>query len=119
MQEKQKVTLYLPHELHRQLKVRAAVDSATMTDLAQKAIEFYLANAELVESSETVHGHAHRVYSCPDCSSSVVVRDGSLHSLSNRLSAHIQGDVEELSLSVVGVGAVTANAQGEDSLVPC
>ena len=34
MQTKQKVTLYLSPELHRRLKIRSAVDSEPMSDLA-------------------------------------------------------------------------------------
>ncbi|MEO0377531.1 MAG: hypothetical protein AAF329_23605, partial [Cyanobacteria bacterium P01_A01_bin.17] len=67
MPGKQKVTFYLSDELHRQFKIRAAVDGETMSSMAQRAIEFYMNNAELVESSGHVHGGAHRIHHCPEC----------------------------------------------------
>ena len=42
MQDKQKVTLYLPLGTHRQLKIRAAIDEESMSGLVEKAIAFYL-----------------------------------------------------------------------------
>jgi hypothetical protein len=44
------VTLYLPADLHRQLKARAAIDSEPMAEIAQKALKYYLSHTE---SSET------------------------------------------------------------------
>ncbi|MBD2090054.1 hypothetical protein H6F67_09335 [Microcoleus sp. FACHB-1515] len=76
MQEKHKVTLYLPPNLHRQLKIRAAVDAEAMSAIAQRAIIFYLNHSEIVDEVEAAHGRAHQVYSCPECSTSLVVRDG-------------------------------------------
>ncbi len=118
MQDKQKVTLYLPPELHRKLKVQAALDSETMTEIAQRAIVFYLSHAEVVEQYESApHGRANRVYTCPDCASPSVLRDGEMVSLRSRL-----GSVIEESLSVgksQGVGSVNADSQGEGELVPC
>jgi len=52
MQEKQKVTLYLSPELHRQLKIKAAVESEPMSSIAERAIIFYLGNSELVDEVE-------------------------------------------------------------------
>jgi len=78
MQDKQKVTLYLSDALHRQFKIRSAVEGETMSAMAQKAIEFYLGNAELVEGSDGIHGRAHQVHSCPKCDSAVVLKDGGL-----------------------------------------
>jgi hypothetical protein len=116
MQEKQKVTLYLPPELHRQLKIRAAVDSETMTDIAQKAIGFYLSHPEIVEN-DTTHGQTHRVYSCPDCSSAVVVREGELISLRQQLGV-VQENLSLEKVSQVSV-SMDADSQGEGELVPC
>jgi plasmid stability protein len=48
MQDKQKVTLYLPPGLHRQLKIRAAVDTDSMSAMVERAIVFYLRHPELV-----------------------------------------------------------------------
>jgi DNA-directed RNA polymerase subunit RPC12/RpoP len=74
MQDKQKVTLYLPPELHRQLKIRAAVDGEPMSSIAQRAIVFYLENPEVVDEMGSHYGQTHRVYSCPECASSVFIK---------------------------------------------
>ncbi|MDG2990445.1 hypothetical protein L3556_05785 [Candidatus Synechococcus calcipolaris G9] len=85
MEDKQKVTLYLPSELHRQLKISSVVQQETMSALAERAIEFYLEHAELVaEADANRHGEAHRVYSCPECASALVVRGNELASLANQ-----------------------------------
>jgi hypothetical protein len=76
MQDKQKVTFYLPEQLHQQLKIRSAIDGDSMSDLADKAISFYLSHADIVESSGV--GHTHQTYNCPSCSQTVVIRDGEL-----------------------------------------
>jgi hypothetical protein len=112
MQDKQKVTLYLPAELHRQLKIKAAVDSEPMSALAERAIVFYLTHSEVVDEYETAHGHIHRVYACPDCSHSYVIRDGELVPLAEKVA--VLEDEEELSVSVS-----RADWQGEEELVPC
>lgn len=49
MQNKQKVTLYIPPKLHRQLKIRAAVDTESMSAIVEKAIVFYMEHSEVVE----------------------------------------------------------------------
>jgi hypothetical protein len=85
MQDKQKVTLYLPPELHRQLKIRAAVDAEPMSEIAERALGFYLHHQEMVEEIEAAsHGSAHRVYNCPACESSLVVRSGEIVTLQNQ-----------------------------------
>src|SRR5690349_2958966 len=86
MQDKQKVTLYLPPGLHRQLKIRAAVDSDSMSAMVERAIVFYLRHPELVEEMEASYGKTHRVYTCPECSSSVVLKEGEMVSLHNQPS---------------------------------
>lgn len=116
MQEKQKVTLYLSPELHRQLKIRAAIDSEPMSSIAERAIIFYLTHSEVTEEVEaTAYGQTHRVYSCPECKGSVVIQEGELVSL------HKQPGVlseEELSVEKVTVTSGT-DQQGEQELVPC
>jgi hypothetical protein len=114
MQDKQKVTLYLPPELHRQLKIRAAVDGETMTDIAQRAIFFYMSHPEVIEQYEGV-GQTHRIYSCPECTSPVALREGELISLSQ--SADIILD-DSLPVEKVTLESVSAGSQGEE-LVPC
>jgi hypothetical protein len=113
MQAKQKVTLYLSPEVHRKLKIRSAVDSEPMSELAERAIGFYLANPELVDEADESYGRTHRVYSCPTCESSLVLRDGELVALGKQPGVigqerlHIDGMVDETS------------PEDEEELVPC
>ena len=116
MQEKQKVTLYLPPELHRQLKIKAAVETEPMSSIAERAIVFYLGNPELVDEVEASYGQTHRVYNCPECTSSVVMRDGELASVTSQPSVLAEQDLPVKQVS--GVSASTAR-QGEEELVPC
>jgi predicted transcriptional regulator len=114
MQDKYKVTLYLPPELHRQLKIRAAVDAEPMSTLAERALRFYLDHAEIVDEVEAGQANTHRVYVCPDCTSPVVLRSGELVSLrqSQTQAAVLVDDLSELDASL------TMPASGEE-LVPC
>ena len=114
MQVKQKVTLYLSPELHRKLKIRSAVDSEPMSDLAERALVFYLANSQLVEEAETSVGKTHRLYSCPSCESSLVIRDGELVGLSQQPAIIGQ---ERLSINELDEDEV--QPLGEEELVPC
>jgi hypothetical protein len=82
MQDKHKVTLYLPPDLHRQLKIRAAVDAQPMSAIAERAIDFYLGHPEAIEQVEaSTYGSTHQVYSCPECTSTVILRGGEMVSL--------------------------------------
>lgn len=81
MQDKHKVTLYLPPELHRQLKIRSAVELEAMSAIAERAIVFYLEHSEIVDEVEASHGQVHRVYSCPECATSLVIERGDVVSL--------------------------------------
>lgn len=111
MQAKQKVTLYLSPELHRRLKIRAAVDSEPMSELAERALVFYLKNSELIDEIESSYGRTHRVYSCPSCDSSLVLRNGELVTLGNQpgLHEHLSiGELDEEEESSLG-----------EELVPC
>ncbi|MBR8839788.1 MAG: hypothetical protein DSM106950_38760 [Stigonema ocellatum SAG 48.90 = DSM 106950] len=113
MQAKQKVTLYLSPDLHKRLKIRSAIDSEPMSELAERALGFYLANAELVEEAEANYGRTHRVYSCPTCESSLVFRDGELITLGNQPGVigqdHLPMDMERDE----------TKQKGEEELVPC
>jgi hypothetical protein len=80
MEDKQKVTLYLPPQLHRQLKIRSAVDADSMSNIVEKAVEFYLNHSEVVEGVE-IHGSTHQIYNCPECEHPVVIRDGEMVAL--------------------------------------
>jgi predicted transcriptional regulator len=117
MQDKQKVTLYLPPELHRRLKVRAAIDADTMTDIAQKAIAFYLSHPEVVEQ-QTSYGQTHRIYACPDCASPIALRDGEIVSLGSQPSPLVEESLSVEKVQKVGIVEGT-DSQGEGELVPC
>jgi hypothetical protein len=94
MQDKQKVTLYLPPVLHRQLKIKAAVEAESMSGLVEKAIAFYLHHPEAVEES-LWHGNTHQVHNCPSCTAPLVMRQGDLVELANNPTAI----VEEVSVA--------------------
>ncbi len=113
-EDKQKVTLYLPQDLHRQLKIKAAVDAETMTDIAQRAIVFYLSHTELVDQYGEGYGHSHQVYSCPECATSVVFREGEMVPLNAGSSILL-----EESLPVEKSQPLSVDSQGEGELVPC
>lgn len=115
MQSKQKVTLYIPPELHRRLKIKAAVDVESMSALVERAIAFYMQYPEKVEEIEaSVQGTTHQVHFCPECNTAVVVREGNLVSLSDRDS--ILSD--EISLQVSErVGE--SGESNEEELVSC
>ncbi|MEQ8754849.1 MAG: hypothetical protein RID09_15230 [Coleofasciculus sp. G1-WW12-02] len=116
MQDKQKVTLYLPPGLHRQLKIRAAVDSDSMSAMVERAIVFYLRHPEVVDEVEASYGNTHRVYNCPECSSSVVIKDGDMVSLNNQPSLlDDELPVEKVREEVNS----RTDSQGEEELVPC
>jgi hypothetical protein len=116
MQDKQKVTLYLPPKLYRQLKVRAAVDLDSMSAMVERAIVFYLRHPEVVEEVEASYGNRHQVYTCPECRTSVVLQEGEMVSLENKQSVL----TEELPVEKVRdeVNSHT-DSQGEEELVPC
>nr|WP_326520832.1 hypothetical protein [Leptothoe spongobia] len=110
MQGKQKVTLYMPDDLHRQLKIRAAVDGEPMSTLAERAIGFYLNHSDVVEG---VQGAAHVVYECPSCTTSVVLRDGDL------MAVEAHADLHEELLSEVPDVVPSSVRSDEGELVPC
>ena len=116
MQDKQKVTLYLPPDLHRQLKIRAAVESETMTALAERALSFYLNHSDTVDRVER-HGHTHQIYACPVCTSSVLVKNGELATLGQKPSSILSD--EDLSLSQVYSEELRSSTEAPNHLVPC
>jgi hypothetical protein len=113
MQEKQKVTLYLAPELHRKLKIKAAIDTESMSAMVEKALSFYLTHPERVEEVEGSHKNTYQVHLCPECNAPLVVRDG------NAVSLKTQPSIidEELPLTVQ-VNPQTGKS-GEEALVPC
>jgi len=116
MQDKQKVTLYIRPELHRKLKIRAAVDSEPMSSIAERAILFYLENPEVVDEASSVYGQTHRVYTCPDCTSSVVIREGDLVSVENQ--PNVLAD-KNISVKSIPESEKSEAQPGEQELVPC
>lgn len=115
MQDKHKVTLYLPPELHRQLKVRSAVDLEPMSAIAERAIVFYLQHPDVIDEVEASHGQVHRIYSCPSCATALVMRDGEVLPIQEH-SAILS---DEESVSRVQVSRSDSDQQDEGELVPC
>ncbi|MDJ0516275.1 MAG: hypothetical protein QNJ74_08430 [Trichodesmium sp. MO_231.B1] len=116
MQDKQKVTLYIQPELHRKLKIRAAVDSEPMSSIAERAILFYLENPEVVDESGSIYGQTHRVYTCPECTSSLVMREGELLSLKSQPS--VLAD-QNIPVKQTPESEKSEAQPGEQELVPC
>ncbi|NJO81013.1 MAG: hypothetical protein HC827_22610 [Cyanobacteria bacterium RM1_2_2] len=116
MQDKHKVTLYLPQELHRQLKVRSAVDLEPMSTIAERALVFYLEHPDVIDEVEEVYGQVHRIYSCPSCSASLVLHEGEMTPIHEQ-----PGTLTDDESSVAGVqeSCPEPNQQGEGELVPC
>ena len=116
MQDKQKVTLYIPPELHRKLKIRAAIDTESMSALVSKAVAFYLHHPEVVEQLEAqIQGERHQVHVCPECDAAMVMRDGEMVSLKNQPGAIS----EDLPLEKVIQNADKSQSQGKEKLVTC
>jgi len=107
----QKVTLYLSPELHRRLKVQAAVEVESMSAIAERAVTFYLTNPEIVETGS--YGQSHRIYSCPACATPTVLRDGDLVALNSHLgglSSILTDSNEELQISSSSVGSSSVSS---------
>lgn len=116
MHDKQKVTLYIPPGLHRQLKIRAAIDAESMSAMVEKAISFYLKYPEKIEEElEIAHGRTYQVHTCPECDASLVMRDGQMTSLRNRRCAV----EEDFPLEVREKVNPQTDSQGEEELVAC
>ncbi len=114
MQDKQKVTLYIPPELHRKLKIRAAVDTESMSALVTKAVAFYLHYPEVVERLKTqIQGQRHQVHVCPECDAAMVMRDGEMVSLKN------QPGVISDDMPLEKVIQNADKSQGKEKLVTC
>lgn len=119
MQDKQKVTLYLPPGLHRQLKIRAAVDLDSMSATVERALMFYLEHPELVDEAEAAsHGRTHRVYNCPECQSALVQREGEMVTLKNQPSV-VTEEVPVEQVQETLKSKSKTDLQGEETLVPC
>jgi hypothetical protein len=91
--DKHKVTLYISSDVRRQLKIHSAVVEIPMSELAEKAITFYLNHSDIVEAQG--YGQTHRLHNCPDCNAPLVMRSGNLVSVTG---VHPQVKAEDLSL---------------------
>lgn len=116
MQDKHKVTLYLPPELHRQLKIRSAVELEPMSAIAERAIVFYLTHSDVVDEVEMSHGHAHRVYSCPECTSQLVLKEGEIRSIGEQPGILVD---EDAPVGRVQAGHSNSDQRDEGELVTC
>lgn len=91
-----------------------------MSAIAERAIVFYLEHAEIVDGLERLYGHTHQVYSCPACTTSLVVKGDELATISNSVivdsSDELGVDVQEF-VSDAQVSDTQVSAEGE--LVPC
>jgi plasmid stability protein len=116
MQDKQKVTLYLPPGVHRQLKIRAAIDEDSMSALVEKAVGFYLKYPDKVEEVEAeAYGKTHQVHVCPECEAAMVMRSGQMVSLKNQPSVI----TDEFAIEVRETVQVPTEVPGEEALVTC
>jgi hypothetical protein len=107
MQDKQKVTLYIKPELHRQLKIQSAIDCEPMSEIAERAIGFYLDHLDVVEETEASgFGATHRVYDCPECTSPLVLRSGEMVSLRDQPNIIVE---EDLSVPTRSSGALVSS----------
>ncbi|PSN19344.1 hypothetical protein C7271_07830 [filamentous cyanobacterium CCP5] len=117
MQEQKatKVTLYLPPDLHRQLKVKSALDGKAMSAIAERAIDFYLSHSEVVDEGEGLYGQTHQVHDCPACSTSLVIKDGELAPVGESVAVDASGEL------MVGVSNPSAEDRQPDEgeLVAC
>jgi hypothetical protein len=108
---KQKVTLYLPADLHRTFKIQAAVECESMSAIAEKALSFYLEHPDLVDGQL---GEAHRVHRCPACSNPFVMRQGEPQQLPRTA---VLDEAEERSVRLRTDDAPVDGNQPD--LVPC
>ena len=84
--------------------------------MVERAIVFYLRHPEVVDEVEASYGKTHQVYTCPECSSSVVLQSGEMVSLENQPSIL----AEELPVEKVREEVSSrTDSQGEEELVPC
>jgi len=115
MQDKQKVTLYLPPGLHRQIKIRSAVESEPMSTMVERALVFYLNHPEVVDEVEASYGRTHQIYSCPECAHPVVIQDGEMVALGNQPGVL----TDELPVEKVREEVTSrVESQGEEKLIP-
>ncbi|PZO17515.1 MAG: hypothetical protein DCF25_11030 [Leptolyngbya foveolarum] len=117
MSAKQKVTLYISDDLHRQVKIRSAIDGEPMSSIAQRAIEFYLAHSDVVEQTSDRKGGTHRVYACPKCATPVVLREDGLSLVQSSADKQFEAMAVDLE-SLPGLVSDSGSA-GEGELIAC
>jgi plasmid stability protein len=116
MQDKQKVTLYLPPGVHRQLKIRAAIDEESMSALVERAIAFYLKYPEKVEEIEAAaYGKTYQVHVCPECEAALVMKEDRMISIERQPSIV----ADEFPIEAPEKVRAQAGTEGEAALVPC
>lgn len=118
MSAKQKVTLYISDDLHRQVKVRSALDGEPMSAIAQRAIEFYLAHADVVAQTNCDRvGKTHRIHACPKCATPVVMRESGLSLVQS--SAGEQFESMTADLEALPELVSESSSVGEGDLIVC
>ena len=116
MQDKQKVTLYMPPGIHRQLRIRSAIDAESMSAIVERAIDFYIKHPDKVEAEEkSAYGKTNKVHICPECDAAMVMREGQMMSLKDQPSVLS----DESSLPLVDDSPLPADSDEEKLLVPC
>lgn len=119
MSDKQKVTLYLPPDVHRNLKIKAATAGESMSGLVEQAVLFYLNHSEAIaELEQQEYGQTYRLYECPQCESALIMQGGELTPLQVQPSVQ----TEEIATEQVNQQVKTADhdhSQDQEQLVPC
>lgn len=113
---KQKVTLYLPPELHHNLKIRAAVEMEAMSVMAERALSFYLDHPEVVNHAL---GTTYQVHHCPECSHPFVIRDGEVHPLPSTAAVITDSEAELVPGSWSQDSHSSVDESKVEALVPC
>ncbi|MDX2271509.1 MAG: hypothetical protein NW237_06100 [Cyanobacteriota bacterium] len=112
---KQKVTLYLSPELHRNLKIRAAVEMEAMSVMAERALSFYLDHPDMIENA---FGRSHQVHYCPECSQPLVLRQGELAAVTSHTCSSVILEDGESDFVQATWGSPDTSSK-RDELVPC
>ena len=119
MSDKHKVTLYLPPDLHRHLKIKAATSSASMSRIVEQAVSFYLKHSAVVEEVEKQeYGQTYRLHECPECTKPLIFKDGELAALRDQPSV----TTEEIATEKVSRKVSPSDnnhSQDQEQLVPC
>jgi hypothetical protein len=84
-----------------------------MSELAERAIVFYLEHPEVVDEVKATHGRNYRVYDCPECSTSVILQDEEMVSISSQPSV-----VAQEKLNVDQVEEAKADPEERNSWFP-